>query len=143
MGAKLRLRERVERWGNGSEGRSAGGEPILPAGIGQCQGVGGSCGTGGAEGDKRPSMGGRRKTLSLLQGSSLLWEGDDDTAPLCSILSTCSPGPAAVGRVVSSGTTLPLFFGVEGTCHLKTEEKKTPILGRVRFKKISKKSRVN
>ncbi|PKU45090.1 hypothetical protein llap_4607 [Limosa lapponica baueri] len=51
---------------------------ILPAGIGQCQGVGGPV---APKGDERRSVGGNRKELSFLQGSRSLQEGDGNTAP--------------------------------------------------------------
>ena len=81
MWAKLRLRERVERCGNGNEGRSGGGESHPACGDRAVPRGGGPVASGVQRGTKGDRFGGRRKELSLLQGSRSLRERDGDMAP--------------------------------------------------------------
>lgn len=63
--------------------------------------------------------------------------------PLYSSLPTRSLRRAVVGMSGELKTTLSLFFGVEGTFHLKEEGKKHPNLRRVGFKTLNKKGMVD
>lgn len=144
MWAKLRLRERVERCGNGSEGRSGGGESHPACRDRTVPRSGGSCGTRGAEGDEGWSMREQEEGAELPPRIPFPLGGRWRHGTRCTAFCQHAPlGQQWWGWMVSSGSTLPFFFEVEGTFHLKKEGKNHPNLGRDRFKKLNKKGRVN
>lgn len=122
MRAKLRLGERVERGGSGSEGGSTGGKSHPACGHRAVPGAGGPVAPGMMEG----GAGGWASSREPIPSGMLLWHPG------------CQLGDRCWGSVLSSGTALPLFFGVGGALHSE-KEKTHQNLGWVGFKKLNKK----
>lgn len=83
--------------GTGAREGAEAAKAVLPAGIEQCQGAGGPVAQGVQGGTKDHRWGGRRKELSLLQGSRCLREGDGDTAPTAQHFANVLPRDSSGG----------------------------------------------